>query len=103
MNSIVSRIKIEVLVDAPLARRVTELAESVGVTGYTLLPTMAGAGRGGRWTDDQVTGAQAKVVFVTVTSAEKSTALTEALKPLLDTYGLMLTRTTVEVVRGDRF
>lgn len=103
MSTTVTRIKIEVLVDAPLARRVTEIAESVGVTGYTLLPTIAGSGRGGQWRRDDIVSAQSKIVFVTVTGPRRAAALTEALKPLLDSHGMMLTRSTVEVVRGERF
>ncbi|MCG6115335.1 MAG: transcriptional regulator [Mesorhizobium sp.] len=103
MTTTVSKIRIEILVDAPLVRRVTELAESAGVTGYTLMPTLAGSGSGGRWRDDQVSGAQAKLVFVTITGPRRAEALIEALKPVLDSHGLMLTKSTVEVVRGDRF
>ena len=90
------------LVDAT-RRRITEAAESVGVTGYTLMRTIAGSGRGGRWSEDQLTGTQTKVMFLTVTGPRRADALTEALKPLLDSHGLMLIRSSVEVVRGDRF
>lgn len=103
MTATVERIKIEVLVDAPLVRRVTEAADRIGVTGYTLLRAIGGLGRGGRWSDDQLTGAQAKVLFMTVTGHEQAAALTEALRPLLDSHGLLLTRTAVEVVRGERY
>ena len=103
MTTTTTKIRIEILVDAPLVRRITEAAESVGVTGYTLMRTIAGSGRGGRWIEDQLTGAQTKVVFVTVTGPRRADALIEALKPVLDSHGLMLTRSEVEVVRGDRF
>lgn len=103
MTTTISKIKIEILVDAPLVRRVTELAEGAGVTGYTLMRTIAGAGRGGRWSEDQISGAQTKIVFVTITGPRRAEALIEALKPVLDSHGLMLTKSTVEVVRGDRF
>ncbi len=103
MASDVQRRKVEVLVDAPLVRRVVALAEAAGVSGYTLLPTLGGAGRGGRWSDDQVTGAQAKVVFVTVTTDEKAAVLAEALAPLLDSHGLLLMVSAVGVVRGAKF
>ena len=59
MANTVQRRKIEILVDAPLVRRIAAAAEVAGVTGYTLLPTLGGAGQGGRWLDDQVTGAEA--------------------------------------------
>ena len=50
------RIKVEILLDSPLVRRVEEAAERHGLTGWTVLPTLSGSGRSGRWRDDQVTG-----------------------------------------------
>lgn len=99
----VQRRKIEILVDMPLLRRVTEAAAAAGVSGHTLLPTLGGAGQGGSWSDDQVTGAQAKVMFVTVTSEDRAEALIAALAPMLDSHGLLLTTSLVEVVRGGKF
>lgn len=103
MVTTVQRRKIEILVDAPLVRRVVEAAEAVGVTGYTLLPTLGGAGHGGRWSDDQITGAEAKVMFVTITNSSKAAALTDSLAPLLKSYGLILVSGDVDVVRPEKF
>ena len=103
MTDTVQRRKLEILVDAPLARRITALAEALGVSGYTLLPAAGGSGRGGRWSDDQLTGAEAKLMFMTVTSADKAAALIDALAPLLDSHGLLLIASDVAVVRGARF
>lgn len=103
MMQLVSRRRIEVLVDAPLARRVVAAAASAGVTGYTLLPTLGGSGEGGVWTDDQISGAEAKVMFLTVASAEKADALIEALAPLLESHGLILMISDVNVLRGGKF
>jgi len=103
MVKTVQRRKIEILVDAPLVRRVVAAAEAVGVSGYTLLPTLGGAGQGGKWSDDQVTGAEAKVMFVTITNSAKAAALTDALAPLLQSLSLILVSSDVEVVRPGKF
>lgn len=103
MTQMAARRRIEVLVDAPLVRRVAAAAASVGVTRYTLLPTLGGAGERGAWSDDQVSGADAKVIFLTVTSEEKAAALIDALTPLLESYGLILMTSVVDVVRGGKF
>lgn len=103
MADIVQRRKIEILVDAPLVRRVVAAAEAAGVTGYTLLPTLGGSGNRGRWSDDQVTGAEAKVMFVTITNELKADALTDALAPLLESHGFLLVFSDVEVVRAEKF
>jgi hypothetical protein len=99
----VRRRRIDILVDAPLMRRVTAAADAAGVSGYTISPTLSGMGTHGRWSDDQLTGAAAKQWFVTVTAAEKADALVDALVPLLDTHGLLLMLSDVEVVRGGKF
>lgn len=103
MTMTVQRKKIEVLVDMPLARRVIESARRVGIHSHTLMPIASGSGSHGGWSDDQLSGAEAKVMFVTITSEEKASALIDALAPLLDDYGLMLIASDVEVVRGGRF
>lgn len=95
--------RVEVLTDAPLIRWLVEAAEASGVTGYTVLPTLGGKGHGGTWREDQLTGAATKVMFVSIATAEKANALVDALAPLLDQYGILLTISDVEVVRGDRF
>jgi hypothetical protein len=103
MMQMVSRRRIEVLVDSPLVRRVVAAAATAGVTGYTLFPTLGGSGEGGAWTDDQLSGAESKVVFLTITSAEKADALIKALSPLLESHGLILLMSSVDVVRGGKF
>jgi nitrogen regulatory protein PII len=103
MTHTVQRRKIEILVDAPLVRRIVAAAEAAGVTGYTLLPTLGGAGHRGRWSDDQLTGAEAKVMFVTIANDAKADALVDALAPLLESHGLILVTSLVDVVRGAKF
>jgi hypothetical protein len=103
MTTTVSKKKIEVIVDAPLVRRIIDVAESVGIRAHTLLPTASGAGMHGAWSDDQLSGAESKMMLVTITSNEKASAFIDALAPLLDDYGLMLIASDVEVVRGGKF
>lgn len=103
MVNTIQRRKVEILVDAPLVRRVVAAAEAAGVTGYTLLPTLGGAGRGGHWSDDQVTGAEAKVMLVTITNDAKAAALTDLLAPMLESHGLLLVSSAVEVVRAGKY
>ena len=50
MTQTIRRRRIEVLVDAPLARRVVEAARISGISAWTMLPTLEGEGKGGHWT-----------------------------------------------------
>ena len=99
----IRRRRIEVLVDAPLARLVVEQALAAGITGYTLLPTLEGQGASGHWTDDQLSGAQAKLMFLSVTNQGKADAFVDRIGPLLDRYGLILLLSDVDVVRANKF
>jgi hypothetical protein len=103
MATTVTRKRIEILVDAPLVRRLTAAADAAGVKGYTILPTLSGKGASGPWSEDHVSGAATKLLFMTVTNDAAAERLVAAIVPLLDTYGLVLTVGTVEVVRGERY
>lgn len=103
MTETIRRRRIEVLVDAPLARRVVEAARASGLKGWTLLPTLSGQGSHGAWSDDQVSGAQSKQIFLSVTTAETAEAFVDRIAPLLDSHRLLLLLSDVEVVRASKF
>ncbi|OYU14940.1 MAG: hypothetical protein CFE37_08310 [Alphaproteobacteria bacterium PA4] len=98
-----SRRRIEVLADAPLIPAIVKLAGAAGITHYTLLPTLGGAGAHGRWHDDQLSGATAKVMLLAITSAEHAEDFIDRLAPLLESHHLMLLTSDVAVVRGRKF
>lgn len=102
-NNIIQRRRIEVLVDRPLVPLIVDAANTAGIAGYSLLPVMGGAGLGGAWSDDEISGAQAKLIFLAVASQDKTDRLVELLSPLLDSHGLILFIGTVDVVRGARY
>ena len=103
MTETVSRKRIDILVDAPLLPRIIKAAESSGIKAHTVFPALSGAGHAGLWSDDQITGASAKVLFVAIANAEKVAALADRLEPLLDDYGLVLIISDVQVIRGGKF
>lgn len=103
MVQLVKRKRIDVLADAPLCEWLAETAGRVGIVHHSVVSLASGAGQGGRWRDEDVSGAVAKRMFIAIASAEKVTEFIEALAPHLDEYGLLVTIADVEVVRGDRF
>ncbi len=103
MVEMVKRKRIEVLVDAPLADWLVSEAEHAGLTHYTLLPVLSGRGRMGGWRDEDMSGAIAKRMFVSITTEDRARALADTLAARLDEYGLLLAVSDVEVVRGERF
>ncbi len=103
MNTLIRK-RIEILVDAPLIRKITQAADVSGINGYTILPATSGKGSGGAWSDDQVTGGvSAKGLFITVCNDEKAQAFLDRVRPLLDSHGLILFLSDVQVVRGGKF
>jgi hypothetical protein len=103
MVQTVTRKRIEILVDTPLAPRIIAQIKAVDISGWSLIHVDSGGGRNGEWQHDDITGAAAKTILLAVTSDEKAQSLVEALAPLLDSYRLLLTIGDVQVVRGERF
>jgi hypothetical protein len=101
--NMISRRRIEVLADEPLIPAIVRIASDLGIMHYTLLPTLGGAGAHGRWRDDQLSGATAKLLLLFITSHEHADAFIERLAPLLESHHLMLLISDVEVVRGAKF
>ena len=103
MVETVTRKRIEILVDTPLVPKITGQIRTVGISGWSVIHVDSGGGRAGQWQQDDVTGAAAKTIVLAVASTEKADRLVDALAPLLDSYGLLLTIGDVQVVRGERF
>lgn len=103
MIQTVTRKRIEILVDTPLAPRIIAQVKAVDISGWSLIHIDSGGGRGGAWQHDDVTGAAAKTIVLAIASQAKADALVDALAPLLDSYRLLLTIGDVQVVRGERF
>jgi|JI8StandDraft_2_1071088.scaffolds.fasta_scaffold29432_3 PII-like signaling protein len=103
MTTTIHRRRIEVLADEPLVPAIVRIAAEAGITHYTLLPTLGGAGAHGRWRDDQLSGATAKVLLLLITSTEHAQAFIDRLAPLLESHHMMLLCSDVEVVRGAKF
>lgn len=103
MVQTVTRKRIEILVDAPLAPRIIAHIKAVDISGWSLIHVDSGGGRAGQWQHDDVTEAGAKTIVLVVASDEKAQRLVDAIAPLLDSYRLLLTIGDVQVVRGERF
>ncbi|MGI9365994.1 MAG: DUF190 domain-containing protein [Rhizobiaceae bacterium] len=104
MKSTTLRKKIEVLVDAPLRRRLQDIADEAGLNGYTWYRTFGGFGSQGRWFDDQVTGgAGSKLLLTAILDDEKADEFLSKLEPLLDELGLHVMISQVEVIRAERY
>lgn len=103
MIQMTKRVRIEVLVDAPIAPKLAQIAEEVGITGHTLLRTTSGRGHHGSWSEDLLSGATAKYIFLAIANVDRCDRFIESIVPLLESHGLVILRSEVEVVRPERF
>ncbi len=103
MVQTVTRKRIEILVDTPLAPRIIAQIKAADISGWSLIHVDSGGGHGGEWQHDDVTGAAAKTIVLAIASEQKTDALVDRLAPLLDSYRLLLTIGDVQVVRGELF
>jgi PII-like signaling protein len=103
MVSTVSAKRIEILCDTPLVPRIVGILRASGIKGWSVLHVESGGGRDGEWRQDEFTGAAAKTIVLAIAKADTAAAFTDALAPMLDSYGLLLIVGDVQVVRADRF
>jgi PII-like signaling protein len=103
MNTSIERVKVEILLDAPLADLVTRIVVEAGAGGYTILPALGGSGHNGRWHEDRVSGADNKVLLLAIATEQIADTIVRGLEPLLETHRLIVMTTRVGVVRGDKF
>jgi len=96
--------RIEVVVEAPLLNRLLALLDESNVSGYTVLPAIAGRGHHGPWNREGLaTDAGRMVVVVLIVGPDAVSALMDRIFPLIARQIAIVTVSDVEVVRGERF
>ena len=96
--------RIEIVIEAPLQRRLTELLETNKVRGFTVLPAIAGHGEEGSWQRaGQVSDAGRMVIVVCVVDPGRADEIVEAIYALLSRQIGIVTISDVEVIRTDKF
>ena len=62
--------RIEIIIEAPLSRRMTEQLDRAGVTGYSIIPLLGGKGLSGSWSSDgQIGRASGMIAIICITDA----------------------------------
>jgi nitrogen regulatory protein PII len=77
-----SKKRIEILLEAPAQKRLTDLLDRLDVTGYTVLPVIGGRGHHGVWSRDGLPSAAGAMVSVAIIVAEEK--LDEVLEPVFE-------------------
>jgi hypothetical protein len=100
---LVARTRLEIIVEAPLLRRVEALLGDAGVKGWSVFEGAAGSGRHGGWRAEGLHAADRKVMVVALTTRDHADAALEQLRGLFTDYPGVVSVGDVQVMRGDRF
>mgnify|MGYP001285955837 CR=1 FL=1 len=96
--------RIELIIERPAHKRACRVMEQAGLTGYTVLPAMAGFGGGNRWQrDTDISDSREMVVIISIGSANRVESALKQLENLLSSHIGVVSVSLVEVLRGDRF
>lgn len=96
--------RIDIIVEAPLMRRIIDCLDQADVSGYSIMPIMAGRGHDGSWTaDGQIGNATQMVAIVCITDASKIDDLLDSVFGVVSHQIGFVTVSDVFVVRRDRF
>jgi nitrogen regulatory protein PII len=96
--------RVEIVIEAPLERRLTEALTKAGVTGFTVLPVLGGSGRSGRWSrEGQVGRAGGMVAVICLIRPERLDALLDAAFAVVETHIGVVSVTECQVLRAERF
>ncbi len=96
--------RIDLIIEMPLLRRVTERLDAVAVTGYSVMPVMAGRGQSGSWSADSTVGGTGQMAAVMcIVDGSKVDEVLQAVFAVVQRQIGFLTVSDVAVVRPERF
>lgn len=96
--------RIEILIEAPLLKRLAGALTKAGATGWTALPVLAGDGRSGEWSREGQVGAAGGLVAVTcVVAPDRAEPVIEAAFGVVSRHIGLVTVVDCVVLRPGRF
>jgi len=96
--------RLELFIERPAYRRAGRVLEEAGVTGYTVLPAMAGYGGAKRWKrGTDLSASSDLVVMVSIMDEDLVEPCLEALAKVLGQFIGVVNVGRVEVMRDDLF
>ncbi len=95
--------RVEIIIEAVMERRLTEVLVESGVTGFTVLPVSGGSGRSGQWTREGQVGRTGMVAVVCLIRPDRLEELLEAAFRVVNRHIGVVSVTDCEVLRAERF
>ena len=99
-----SKKRIDIIIEMPLLKRIMERFDTAGVSGYSVLPVIAGRGHSGAWSaSGQVGEAGQMAALVCIVDASIADAVLESVFAVVQRQIGFVTVSDVSVVRNERF
>lgn len=99
-----TKYRIELIIERMAYKRACRVLESAGMTGYTVLPALAGFGNGNRWQrDSDISMARDMVVIVSIGNEGRVKTAIEQIESLLGSHVGVVNISEVQVLRDERF
>ena len=96
--------RIEIIIEAPLSRRMTEQLDRAGVTGYSIIPMIGGKGLSGSWSSEgQIGRASGMVAIICITDATLADAVLEQIFQIVNRQMGVVSIADVAVIRPEHF
>ena len=96
--------RVEIIIEAPMERRLKDALTGAGVSGFTVLPVLGGSGRSGRWSrEGQVSSAGGMVALVCIIRPDRLDTLLDAAFKVVDRHIGVVCISDCEVLRAERF
>ncbi len=95
--------RVEIVIEAPLERRLTDALVKAGVTGFTVLPVLGGSGRSGQWSREGQVGRSGMVAVICLIRPERLDTLLDAAFGVVERHIGVVSVTDCEVLRAERF
>lgn len=96
--------RIEIIIEALLARRMTEQLDRAGVTGYSVVPLIGGKGLSGSWSaDGQISPASGMVAIICLTDADLADDVLAQAFPIVSRQMGIVSMSDVLVIRPEHF
>ena len=95
--------RVEIVIEAPLERRLTDALNDAGVTGYTILPVRGGSGQSGQWTRAGQVGQSGMVAVICLIKPERLETLLKAAFDVVEKHIGVVSVTDAQILRAERF
>jgi len=96
--------RLELVIERMAYKRAGRILVDAGVTGYTVVPALAGYGNGNPWQRDQdISGSRDMVVIICITDDETLEVIKEKMLSLLESHIGVVSISAVTVLRPDKF